>query len=210
MDLNKFSQLPIMGIVRGIDKGAVDGLVDAAISSGLKTMEITMNTQNAPELIRDISKKAKNHLTVGAGTVLNIDQLKQALGSGASFIVMPTLVDDVMQYCAKNKIPAFPGAFTPQEIYNAWNAGAAMVKVFPAKFLGPEYIKEIKGPFNNIKLLACGGVNEKNIGSFFSCGASAVAFGGSIFKKDLLSEKAFDKIGNSIKNLIASYRQEAL
>ena len=81
--------------------------------------------------------------------------LKIALKSGATFIVMPVLIKDVLKYCVKNKIPVFPGALTPGEIYQAWDAGSTMVKVFPAKFFGPEYFREIKGPFNNIQLLAC-------------------------------------------------------
>jgi 2-dehydro-3-deoxyphosphogluconate aldolase/(4S)-4-hydroxy-2-oxoglutarate aldolase len=84
--------------------------------------------------------------------------------------------------------------------------GASMVKVFPAKFFGPSYFKEIKGPFNNIELLACGGVNRDNIKDFFNNKASAVAFGGSIFKADLVKERKFDKIAADISALIKAYR----
>ena len=85
-------------------------------------------------------------------------------------------------------------------------AGATMVKVFPAKFLGPSYIKEIKGPFQNIELLACGGVTPENIGQFISSGASAVAFGGSVFKKELLKNRDFKPIEKSIASLILAYQ----
>lgn len=95
---------------------------------------------------------------------------------------------------------------TPQEIFEAWEAGATMVKVFPSKFFGPSYFKEIKGPLNQIELLACGGVNAENVGEFFRCGASAVAFGGSIFKKEWLTQKRFDLIEEEIKGLIDQVR----
>ncbi|MBN1354466.1 MAG: bifunctional 4-hydroxy-2-oxoglutarate aldolase/2-dehydro-3-deoxy-phosphogluconate aldolase [Candidatus Omnitrophica bacterium] len=205
MDVKKFKKLPIMGIIRGTREDAIEPLTESVISAGLKTMEITMNTEGAPRLIKKMVKVSDKRLFVGAGTVLNEKELKQALDSGATFIVMPTLVKEVMDYCVRGKIPVFPGAFTPQEIYNAASRGATMVKVFPAKFFGPDYIKEIKGPFQDIELLACGGVNPGNIGSFFSAGASAVAFGGSIFKKEWLSAKKFRLIEGAVKRLIESY-----
>ena len=102
--------------------------------------------------------------------------MEEALGAGATFIVMPVLVEDVVSRCVRNKIPVFPGALTPQEIYNAWNAGATMVKVFPSGSFSSAYFKEIKGPFNGIKLLACCGITPDNIKDYFVCGASAVAF----------------------------------
>ena len=205
MNIENFKKLPILGILRGIDLDLVDPLVESIVSSGLKTIEVTMNTKNASEIISKLVEVSDDRLTVGAGTVLTMDNVKAAVDSGATFIVSPTLIPKVVDYCVKNSIPVFPGAFTPQEIYNAWLAGASMVKVFPAKFFGPSYFKEIKGPFNDVPLLACGGVNKDNVNSFFQCGASAIAFGSSIFKKDWLNEKNFNEIENSIKDLILKF-----
>lgn len=205
MDVNKFKNLPILGILRGIEKDSVRDLVETVVSSGLKTIEITMNTPSAGSLIKEMVKSSNNRITIGAGTVLNVDDLKLALDSGATFIVSPILVKEVMEYCTKHSIPVFPGAFTPQEIYNAWGMGATMVKVFPIKFFGPSYIKEVKAPLNDIEILACSGVNNSNIKSFFSNGASAVAFGGSVFKKEWILAKEFSKIEKSIKTLIDSF-----
>jgi len=199
VDIAKFKKKPVLGIFRGIEPDIIEPLTDTVISSGLETIEITMNTEGAGSLIRKMVKRADLRLTVGAGTVLGIKSLKTALDSGATFIVTPVLVEDVVKYCVKNKIPVFPGALTPQEIYNAWNAGAAMVKVFPSSFFGPAYFKEIKGPFKDIELLACGGVTPENMKEYFSCGASAVAFGASVFKKEWLAKKDFASIGASIK-----------
>ncbi len=206
MDVNRFRELPILGILRGVEADEIEPVVETVVSSGLKTIEITMNTPGAPVLIQKMVKSARNRLEIGAGTVLKKDDLHSALDAGATFIVMPVLVEDVVQYCVKNSIPVFPGALTPQEIYNAWRAGATMVKVFPAKFFGQDYFKEIKGPFQNMELLACGGVSQDNIRSFFSSGASAVAFGGSVFKKEWLRKRDFSSIGNSIKALITAFK----
>jgi len=202
MELKRFKRLPIIGILRGIEEKVIEPLVEAVVSSGLQAIEITMNTPSAAKLIRQTVKLAAGRLTIGAGTVLTMDELRAALDSGATFIVLPVVVHEVVEYCAKNKIPVFPGAFTPQEIYNAWQAGATMVKVFPAKFFGPEYIKEIKGPFKDIELLACGGVTAQNIREFFTCGASAVAFGAGIFRDEWLQEGKFSLIEEKIRGLV--------
>lgn len=207
MNLTSFKKKPVMGIVRGIELEQVEPLIAAAISSGLETLEITMNTKGAAEVISLVKKIAQNHLTLGAGTVLDMDSLKQALDSGATFIVMPVLIKDVLKYCVKNKIPAFPGALTPQEIYHAWKEGATMVKVFPAKLFGPEYFQEIKGPFNDIELLACSGVTPQNMREYFLNGASAIAFGGSVFKKEWLESKDYPSIARAIKEYIDNLPQ---
>jgi len=207
MNVEEFRKLPLMGILRGAEEDIIEALTETVVSSGLETIEITMNTSGASKLIHKMRQVAKGRLTVGAGTVLTMDDLKLALDSGASFIVLPTLVEDVVKYCKKKSIPVFPGAFTPQEIYNAWRCGATMVKVFPAKFFGPKYFKEIKGPFRDIELLACGGVNPDNIISFFSSGASAIAFGASIFKKEWLKPDSLSKIEAAIGALIKEYKK---
>lgn len=202
MDVARFKKKPLMGILRGVELASLEPLIETIFSSGLETIEITMNTENAPQLIRKAVKLSKSKLMLGAGTVLNMESLKTALESGATFIVIPVFIKDVVGYCVKNKIPVFPGALTPQEIYRAWCEGATMVKVFPAKFFGPEYFKEIKGPFYDIELLACGGVTPENLKDYFANGATAAAFGGSVFKKEWLKAKNFADVGKSIKEYL--------
>ena len=199
MDVAKFKEKPVMGILRGIELDQVEPLIQAVISSGLKAIEITMNTPNAAELIRAARKFAKAELMLGAGTVLDMEGLKLALDSGATFIVMPALIRDVTEYCVKNKIPVFPGGLTPQEVYDAWKAGATMVKVFPAKFFGPAYFRELRGPFDDIQLLACAGVTPQNMREYFANGANAISFGASVFRKDWLQNRDFPSIAFAIK-----------
>ena len=210
MDVARFKEFPLMGILRDVELEAIEPLVETAISSGLETIEITMNTKGAGGLIRRAVEVSKKRLVIGAGTVLDMNSLQSALSSGATFIVTPVLIRDVMEYCLKNNIPVFPGALTPQEIYNAWTGGATMVKVFPAKFFGPEYFKEIKGPFNEIVLLACGGVTPQNLKSYFSSGASAVTFGASVFSREWLEKKDFESIGKRIKEYTQELRKVLL
>jgi len=210
MNIKKFKKLPIVGILRGIKPKVVSRLTEVIISSGLKTIEVTMNTQGAASIIKAFKKASKGKLTIGAGTVLSLDDLKKAKDSGASFIVTPTIVDEVVENCVKNNICVFTGALTPNEIHIAQKMGSTMVKVFPAKFFGPGYFKEIKGPFSNIELLACGGVNADNIKAFFMSGASAVAFGGSIFNKEWLARGEFFRIEECTRKLISNYKEVSL
>ncbi len=205
MDINRFKELPILGILRGIDETLAEPIVETVTASGLRAIEITMNTKNAAGVLKKMVNTARGRLMIGAGTVLNMDDLHSALDAGASFIVMPHCRHEIIEYCVKNRIPVFPGALTPHEIYNAWETGATMVKVFPAKVFGPEYLKEIHGPFDEIELLACSGVSPENIGQYFTNGASAIAFGGSIFNMEWIKTGRYDLVEEATKALIESY-----
>ena len=202
MDLARFRRLPLVGILRGIAADDVEPLAEAVIGAGLTTVEITMNTADAPALIARLRAVAGERLMVGAGTVLDLDAYVAARTAGASFIVMPTLVPSVVERCTAEHVPVFPGALTPQEIHTAWTAGATMVKVFPASVFGPTYLREIKGPFDRIELMAVGGVTADNMAAYFSCGASAVAFGASVFRTDWLASRAYDQIGAAVRQLV--------
>jgi len=190
--------------VRGIDPDALDPLLESAIAGGLETLEITMNTPGAPELIAAACEYAEGRLMLGAGTVLSTDEFERAVDAGASFIVMPVQIDEVAAACVERGIPFFPGALTPQEIHNAWRAGASMVKVFPAKFFGPEYFAEIKGPFEQIPLLACGGISAETLPRYAQCGADAFAVGGSVFKTAWIEAGEYSKIESSLHALVAA------
>ncbi len=210
MNLSEFKKLPVLGILRGIEQKHVYPLTRAVVASGLKFIEVTMNTPGAEDMIREMVTVSAGELSVGAGTVLNLEDLNKALAAGAEFIVSPVLVEEVVVSCNELNIPVFPGALTPQEVFNAWNAGATMVKVFPTKQLGPGYIKELKGPFDQIEMMACGGVNKDTIAEFFQCGASAVGFGGSIFRKEWMVSGQYEHITAAIRELISAAQLETL
>ena len=204
MDFELFRRKPLLGIVRGITLEQVDSVVESAIAGGLETLEITMNTAHAPKLIERAVASARGRMAIGAGTVLNRADLDSALGAGATFVVSPMRVDDVVATCVAREIPVFPGALTPQEIHEAWNAGASMVKVFPAKFFGPAYFREIKGPFDRVLLLACGGVSAATLPDFARCGADAFAVGGSVFDPARIQEGRFGEIEADIRSLVTA------
>lgn len=193
---------PILAILRGVKEIELKPLIETFINSGIDTIEITMNTNNVEELIKKAIEYSDGKLVVGAGTVLSMEQLNIALRAGAQFIVTPVVNEDIVKACVENDIPVFPGALTPTEIWKAWILGATMVKVFPAGAFGSKYFKDVLGPLDSVKLMAVGGVNEKNIKDYFNAGASAVAIGGSLMSRERLENKQFNLIEKDIIQLL--------
>ncbi len=207
MDMERFKAMPLMGILRGVELPMIKRLTETIVLSGMNTVEITMNTPDAGLLIKEMSEIAGKRLNIGAGTVLNMTDLQTALQAGASFIVLPCCIPEIMQYCKENKIPVFPGALTPQEIHSAWRQGAAMVKIFPASMFGPRYFRQLRGPFNDMVFMAVGGVRIENITEYFNCGAQAVAVGASVFDLNQMREGGFQSIKDSLLALVNKVRQ---
>ena len=187
-----FQKAPIVGIVRNVSLADVIRILPIFREAGLTTIEITMNTPGAEEIIRFALENESDGLNIGAGTVCTKDDLKLALDAGAQFIVTPIIDKKVIKYCVKKEIPIFPGAFTPTEIYNAWSLGANMVKIYPATSLGPEYIKDLKAPMNQLKLLPTGGVGLNNMSDFLKAGANGLGIGGQLFDKKLIQDKDWE------------------
>ena len=196
-----------MGILRGIQLEDAKPLAEAVMAAGLKTIEVTMNTPAASEIIGEMVKVSSGGLTIGAGTILSLEDLDEALKAGASFIVMPVCNEGIISACNERRIPVFPGALTPQEVVKAWDLGASMVKIFPSGLFGPKYFKELKAPLDKIEIMAVGGVRLDNISEYFSYGASAVAFGASVFKKELLDKKDFDAVGNTVRSYVEEVKK---
>lgn len=196
-----------MGIARGLKSEDVSLLTETVIKAGLETIEITMNTEGAADIIAKTRAAAAGRMAVGAGTVLSRESFDEAMEVGAEFIVMPVLVEEVAVICVERGIPFFPGALTPQEVLNAWKAGATMVKVFPSSVFGPRYMKELKGPFDKLSLMAVGGVRPDNITEYFECGADAVAFGSSVFRQEWLEAGDFDSIGKLVGEYVKAVKE---
>jgi len=205
-DLARFQEEPVLGIIRGVSEENFSEILATMISAGLRFAEVTLNTPNAPRLIEEASKSFSNSICIGAGTVTSLAEAQMAANAGASFIVAPTLNEEVAGFCRKLGLAYFPGALTPTEIEKAWNAGAAMVKVFPASQMGPEYFRIIKGPFEKVRLMAVGGIGPKNISDYLSAGADAVALGGSILSPSRMRNKEFSVIKKEIEVFLLAVR----
>jgi 2-dehydro-3-deoxyphosphogluconate aldolase/(4S)-4-hydroxy-2-oxoglutarate aldolase len=179
----EFNKVPVVGIIRGLTFDEIKQILPVYIAAGLTTIEITMNTDAATEIIRYAVDNYGTQLNVGAGTVCSENDLEQALAAGSQFIVTPIINTAVIKKCVLLGIPIFPGAFTPTEIYQAWELGASIVKVYPATSLGAAYIKDVKAPLNKIKLMPTGGINKDNLEIFMNAGADGLGVGGQLFDK---------------------------
>jgi 2-dehydro-3-deoxyphosphogluconate aldolase/(4S)-4-hydroxy-2-oxoglutarate aldolase len=198
----EFSKVPLIGIIRNLSMDEISKILPVYQAAGLTTIEITMNTPFAADIIRSATEQYKGKLNVGAGTVCSVEDLKLALEAGAQFIVTPILNAEVVKLCVKSKIPVFPGAYTPTEIYQAWELGADMVKVYPATALGPDYIRDVKAPLNKIKLLPTGGISLGNIEAFMKAGADGLGIGGQLFDKQLIKNQNWDGLLEHFKQYV--------
>lgn len=184
-----FRELPVIGILRGFNAEEVEELVRASVRGGLRNLEVTMNTKGAADLIRRVHDASQGVANVGAGTVCTLKDLDEALRAGAEFIVTPVLVPDVIAACKTAKIPVIPGAFTPTEIYRAWELGADLVKIFPADQLGPDYIRNVKAPLPQIRIVPTGGVTCETLGEYKRAGAEGFGVGSPLFAKDRVAAR---------------------
>lgn len=190
----RFYKIPVVGILRNVSFEELKQILALYEEAGLSTIEITFNTPGAEELLHYAAAHYGDRLNIGAGTVCRMDELDAALGAGARFIVTPVLTEPVIEACVEQKIPVFPGAYTPTEIYRAWSLGASMVKVFPATSLGPGYIKEVLAPLNGIRLMPTGGVSTGNFREFLRAGAAGLGMGSQLFPKAYIREKNWEAL----------------
>ena len=195
-------ETPVIGILRGVEASFFKDIMDASFASGLQAIEVTMNTAGAPDIIAGCRRQVPPGKLLGMGTIRNLAEAEIAVGSGAMFMVSPNLDLEVVEYARKQEVPIVVGALTPTEVYAAWSAGADMVKVFPCGVLGAAYIKELLGPFEQIPLVAVGGVNFDNVGQYFEAGSEAVGVSTSLFGREALFQKNIERISDNVKKFI--------
>ena len=199
----------IVAIVRGLDSGFAE-LAQAIYDGGIRAVEVTFN-QNKPETfaktaaaISEIRDAMGTAMHVGAGTVTSTELVHLAKQAGAEFIVSPDTNTEVIRRTKELSMCSMPGAMTPSEIMTAYRAGADFVKVFPAGSLGADYIQAIRGPLNQIPLLAVGGVSEANAAQFILGGCAAVGVGGNLVNKGWIAAGQWDKLTAAASALCAS------
>ncbi|MEM9885765.1 MAG: bifunctional 4-hydroxy-2-oxoglutarate aldolase/2-dehydro-3-deoxy-phosphogluconate aldolase [Bacteroidota bacterium] len=191
---SRFLQTPVVGILRGYTQAEVLQIAEIYQGAGFTNIEITMNTPNALAIIERLAEQYAGKLNVGAGTVLTIEVVDAVLVAGGQFIVSPVTDVDLIRYCTSKNIPVFPGAYTPTEIYQAWQAGARMVKVFPARDLGPTYIKDVLAPLDQLELMPTGGVTLENLEAYLEAGAKAFGMGGYLFDQALIEQENWEAL----------------
>ncbi len=192
----------IIAIMRTQSSEQLLRAADAIRAGGVCVIEVTMTTPGALRIIEEATGKYGEDVLFGAGTVLDAESARAALLAGAQFIVAPAFNAEVVQICRRYSIPVFPGAYTPTEILTAWEAGADMVKVFPASIGGPRLIKAIKAPLPQVELVPVGGVNMETAADFIRAGAAALGVGSALINQTLLDSDDFATLTERARRLM--------
>lgn len=204
--LGQLEESKVLGIIRIRTAEDLIRIAKALHEGGLSCLEITMNTPGALEAI-ETARKTFPRTLMGAGTVLDGITARQAVLAGAQFLVTPTVKLDVLEIAHRYGVPAIIGAMTPTEILTAWEAGADMVKVFPASVLGPKYLQEIHGPLPQIPLVPTGGITADNAGEFIRAGAVAVCVGSWLVDKKAVAEGRYEVLTERASQLVEVVRK---
>lgn len=197
----------IVAIVRANTSEGLLRVVEAIEKGGVRAIEVTMTTPKAIETIAAVTEKYQGDVLVGVGTVLDDATARLAILAGAKFVVAPNLNEEVVRMARRYSRIVMPGAFTPTEIVRAWDAGADVVKVFPTSSVGPDYIKDLKGPLPHISMLPTGGVTVENAGAFIKAGACAVAVGGNLASAKAISEGRYEEITQNAARFVEAVKK---
>ncbi|HEX78439.1 MAG TPA: bifunctional 4-hydroxy-2-oxoglutarate aldolase/2-dehydro-3-deoxy-phosphogluconate aldolase [Dehalococcoidia bacterium] len=197
----------VIAVIRTESSAQAVAVATAIKEGGITPIEITMTVPGALDALKEVGHLLKGTGLPGAGTVLDPETARAAILSGAEFVVSPTLNLEVIKLCQRYDKVVIPGAFTPTEILTAWEAGADIVKVFPATVGGPQYFRDLKGPLPQIKLLPTGGVSLENTAEFIRAGAVAVAVGTALVDRQAVAEQRFEVITERARQFIEAVRQ---
>jgi 2-dehydro-3-deoxyphosphogluconate aldolase / (4S)-4-hydroxy-2-oxoglutarate aldolase len=184
----------IVAVVRSESGASLVKVVAALAEGGVTAAEVTFTVPDALDVIRQVRREVGDAVVLGAGTVLDPETARAALLAGAEYIVAPTLDLDVIRLCRRYDKAVMPGAFTPTEILAAWEAGADVVKVFPADVGGPAYLKAIRGPLPQVRLMPTGGVDLQTAESFLKAGACCLGVGGALVDPKAIAAGDFGRI----------------
>jgi 2-dehydro-3-deoxyphosphogluconate aldolase/(4S)-4-hydroxy-2-oxoglutarate aldolase len=194
----------LIGIVRMPRYECSAEVAQALAAGGIRLLEFAFSGEGAAEAIAAAKAAVSEETLVGAGTVLTPAQVNQAAGAGAAFIVTPVVNLQVIAACQQRGLPIICGAFTPTEIINAAEAGADLIKLFPARLGGPQYVRDLLAPFPSLRLVPTGGVSPENAASYLKAGAVAVAMGGNLVQASDVTGRLFSEISQRARSCVQS------
>jgi 2-dehydro-3-deoxyphosphogluconate aldolase/(4S)-4-hydroxy-2-oxoglutarate aldolase len=196
----------IVAVIRIKEPQKLRAVVEAIAEGGVRALEVTMTVPGAVGLIRDLAPTLPQGFVVGAGTVLDAETVTRVIDAGAQFVVSPVFRRSVIDACHERGVPAMPGCFSPTEILDAWEAGADVVKVFPATALGPGYFRDVRGPMPQVKLMPTGGVTLDNAGDWIRAGAVAVGVGTALLDAKAIAAGDFTVLRANAERIVANVR----
>jgi 2-dehydro-3-deoxyphosphogluconate aldolase/(4S)-4-hydroxy-2-oxoglutarate aldolase len=196
----------LIAILRGRTATYLDGVIDTLVESGVRCLEITLNTPDALGTLTRAARRLGERAMLGAGTVRSTGEAHDALAAGARFLVGPHTDPEIGQVALDAGMAWLPGAFTATEVVRAWSAGATAVKLFPARLGGPRYLRDLREPLNDIPIVPTGGVSAESIPDWFAAGAAAVGAGGPLIG-DALETGDLDGVRSRARAMVAAVRR---
>ena len=193
-----------VAVIRLADASKLIKVAEAIYKGGVSAIEITMTVPDAINVIKSACKEIGSYMNVGVGSVLDPETAKKAIDAGANYVVSPIFKKEIIEMAHANGVPAMPGAFTPTEIQTAFEAGADIVKVFPADVVGMAFFKGILAPMPHLKLMPTGGVSLTNAGDWLKAGACAVGVGSALLDKKAIESGNYEVLTENAKVLISS------
>jgi len=193
----------VVAVIRLKDAARLRSVVDALAAGGIRALEVTMTVPRAVDLIRELAPALPDGFLLGAGTVVDARTAIAVIDAGASFVVGPVFRREVIDACHERGVAAMPGCFSPTEILAAHDAGADIVKVFPATALGPQFIKDVRAPLPQVKLMPTGGVTIENAGDWIRAGAAAVGIGSALIDAKAIDSGRFEAITVNAQRVVA-------
>ncbi|GAF24010.1 bifunctional 4-hydroxy-2-oxoglutarate aldolase/2-dehydro-3-deoxy-phosphogluconate aldolase [Shouchella hunanensis] len=199
----KIHEEKLIAIIRDAQPEDLLNISEALLKGGISLIEVTLNSPQALHGIARLKKAFGTEIIIGAGTVLDPESAKAAIDSGADFLLSPTVNEETIKLTKRYGKVSIPGAFTPTEILSAYECGADFIKVFPAR-MGPEYIKDIKGPLPHIPLVPTGGVNERNVQAFLSAGGVACGIGSSLVNtSEAVTKQSLEELTRKAEHFVS-------
>ena len=184
----------VVAVLRGAEPETVVDTAEALVAGGVTALEVTADTAGATDMIATLSEALGDDALVGAGTVLDSETARAAIAAGAEFVVSPSFDEGVVETCNRYGVLCAPGVMTPTEAVEAYEAGADLVKVFPAKTVGPDHVAALKGPLGHLEIMPTGGVSPDNAGDYIEAGAACVGAGSALVDRDLVEAGDFEAI----------------
>jgi len=197
----------VIAIMRAQSSDQLIAAADAIKAGGVRVIEVTMTTPGALAVTEEATRRYGQEVLFGAGTVLDAETARAAILAGAGFVVAPTLDLNTVALCNRYGVPVIPGCYTPTEMIAAWQAGADMIKLFPASVGGPDLVKAIRAPLPQLEIVPVGGVDLNTAAEFIRKGAAALGVGSSLVNQKLLDAGAWDELERRASAFVEEVRK---